>query len=145
MASLQADSFERFAATCGLHMVVEPLYSAPRDVIQEPAESDQAFLVTLDLTRGQSSPVRLIFLSPLADPTPPNCRDVLWWLAADAWAIAEADGDSERWASSYGYQVRDGATTRLYEIHVSQAQALERLVASGRYRELLALYAAEIR
>jgi hypothetical protein len=142
------DPFERFAVQCGFRMATEALYAAPRDVLHPPADSDQYFLVTLrpPETGGEpgANPLRLVFLAPLADPEPPSCRDVLWWLAADAWAIGQAHGAMLQWAAGYGYPPDDPATARLFEQHAGQAAALEALLGRQNYEQLLALYRAEV-
>jgi hypothetical protein len=142
------DPFDRFAAQCGLRLTVEALYAAPRDVLHPPAESDQCFLVTLDLrerdTESEMRSLRLVFLVPLADHEPPSRRDVLWWLAVDAWAVDRARGVLEDWAAGYGHPAHDPATGRLFDQHVRQATALEGFLGSERYQQLLALYRAEI-
>ena len=143
MSPSQTDPFERFAGECGLRMTAEPLYSAPRDVLHPPAESDQQFLVTLRGARSDEPSVRLAFAAPLTDRDPPSHRDVLWWLAADTWAIKEAEGDQRRWAGGYGYP-DDEPTARLFDQHVRQMVSLEALLGKERLERLLAIYGSEI-
>ncbi len=144
MSPSQPDPFERFAGECGLRMTAEPLYSAPRDILHPPAESDQQFLVTIRGARSDEPSIRLAFATPLTDREPPSRRDILWWLASDAWAIREAEGNLSRWATGYGYPANDEATTRLFEQHLRQTVSLEALLGQERLERLLAIYASEI-
>ena len=144
MSPLQPDPFEGFAGDCGLRMTAEPLYSAPRDVLHPPTESDQQFLVTLRRATIEEPSLRLAFATPLSDRQPPSHRDVLWWLASDAWAIREAGGDLKRWATSLGYPAKDDATARLFDQHARQSAGLEALIGQERFERLLAIYSAEI-
>ena len=144
MSPSQPDPFEHFAGECGLRMTVEPLYSAPRDILHPPAESDQQFLVTIRGARSDEPSVRLAFATPLTDREPPSRRDILWWLASDAWAIKEAEGDLSRWATGYGYSASDEATARLFDQHARQTASLEALLGKERLARLLAIYGSEI-
>ena len=144
MPSLPTDLFERFAVQCDVRMTAESVYAAPRDVVNPPAESDQYFLVTLDGPAGEATRLRLIFITPLADPSAPTMRDVLWWLAGDAWALERAHRSLDAWAAAHGYPLSDEATVRLFEFHVRQAAALHELLGSANYQHLLALYDAEV-
>ena len=71
-------------------------------------------------------------------------RDALWWLAADAWAIERADGDMERWASTYDYPLESAATKRLFERQLRQTSTLRALLCGDQYRQLLELYEGEV-
>lgn len=144
MSPSQPDPFERFARECDLRMTAEPLYSAPRDVLHPPPESDQQFLVTIRGARSDEPSVRLTFAKPLTDREPPSQRDVLWWLAADAWAIRAADGDLRRWAAGYGYPAKDEATAGMFDQHVRQLVSLEALLGKARLERLLTIYSSEI-
>ena len=144
MSSGSLDPFEDLAAECGLVMTAETVYSAPRDVVHAPDVSDQCFLVTLRTPAPESSPLTIVFQAPLTQLEPPAHRDVLWWLAADGWALHEANGILQKWAKAYGYPVDDPATTRLFETHVRAAAELKSLLGMERYRRLLALYGAEV-
>lgn len=144
MSPTSPDSFQRLAAECGLRMTSEALYSAPRDVLHPPAESDQAFLVTLHRNEGARIPLRLVFFVPLSDQGSPTERDVLWWLAADAWALREANGSPEKWAASYGYLSDDPATERRFEEHSRQVEALRALLGKEAFDQILALHCAEV-
>lgn len=71
-------------------------------------------------------------------------RDVLWWLAGDAWAVERARGDREVWAATYGYPPTDAATARLFERHTRQTACLAALLGRSDYARLVALYDADI-
>ena len=144
MSPSQPDPFERFAGECGLRITAEQLHSAPRDILHPPAESDQQFLVTIRGARSDEPSVRLAFATPLTDREPPSRRDILWWLASDAWAIREAEGDLSRWATSYGYPANDETTARLFDQHARQTVSLEALLGKERLARLLAIYGSEI-
>ena len=144
MSSGSLDPFEDLAAECGLLMTAETVYSAPRDVVHAPEVSDQCFLVTLRTRARESTLLTIVFQAPFTQLAPPAYRDVLWWLAADGWALREANGILQKWAMAYGYPVDDPATTRLFETHVRAAAELTSLLGMERYRRLLALYGAEV-
>lgn len=144
MSPASPDSFQRFAEERGLLMTSEALYSAPRDVLHPPGESDQAYLITLRRSERGGTPLRLIFFTPLSDLDPPTHRDVLWWLAADAWALHEANRSVEKWAASHGYPTDDVATERRFEEHSRQAGALRVLLGDEGFNKLLALHSAEV-
>ena len=144
MSPSQPDPFERFAGECGLRMTAEPLYSAPRDILHPPAESDHQFLITIRGAKSDEALVRLAFATPLTDREPPSRRDILWWLASDAWAIREAGGDLSRWATAYGYPANDEATGRLFDQHARQTVSLEALLGKDALDRLLAIYSSEI-
>jgi len=55
-------------------------------------------------------------------------RDALWWLAADAWAIERAEGNMERWASTYDYPAQSAATARLFDRQMRRTKALRALL-----------------
>src|SRR5438132_385783 len=116
MMSAVSDPFERFASECELRVAVEALSIAPRDVLAPPADADEYFLVTLSGPQPQTGSIRLIIVIPPTDKrAAPTVRDALWWLAADAWAIERAEGNMERWASTYDYPIQSAATMRLFE------------------------------
>ena len=144
MPSSLSDPFERIAAECGLQMTAEALYAAPRDVMSPPPESDQHFLITIGREQRESAPLRLIFETPLSEPAGPSIREVLWWLAGDAWAVDQAGGRLDAWASSHGFSPRDVATKRLFERHLCQVAALKTLLGDDEYRRLLSLYSADV-
>lgn len=143
MLSVMLDVFDRFAAQCQLELHAEPLVAAPRDVLAGLEETDQYYLVTLS-SRASSESARVIFIRPTTDPSPPTMRDVLWWLAADSWAVDQADRDISRWAATYGIPVGAEPTARLFRLHVAQRQGLARLLGDDAYLRLLALYDAEV-
>ena len=68
----------------------------------------------------------------------------MWWLAADAWAIERAEGNMERWASTYDYRVQNAATARMFERQLRQSAALRTLLCENRYQQLLELYEGEV-
>ena len=143
MSSTQPDIFERFAAECQLHLRAEPLVAAPRDVLADIEETEQHYLVTLTSRESEVS-VRSIFIKPTIDPSLPDFRDVLWWLASDAWAVRNSGRALERWARTYRYPPDAEPTARVFERHVAQNDALERLLGRIAYDRLLSLYDAEV-
>jgi len=138
------DQFEDFAAESGLLMTTDRVYSAPRDVLHAPDVSDQCFLITLRARDPESAHLTIVFQTPLTQLEPPAYRDVLWWLAADGWALRESNGILQKWAKAYGYPVDDPATTRLFETHARATAELQSLLGTERYRRLLAIYGAEV-
>ena len=138
-----SDPFDVFAVHRGLRLECQLLYAAPRDVLQPPNESDQYFLVTLSRPAAAAS-VRLVFATPLREPDAPTIRDVLWWLAGDAWALEHVGSALEPWAAHHGYPPADPATVRLFESHAQQAAALATLLGPVDCRRLLTLYEAQV-
>ena len=138
------DPFERLAADCGLRLTAEVLYAAPRDVLHPPADSDRCLLVTLHTLRADTEPLRLIFLAPLGASDEPFVRDILWWLAADAWAMARSGGVLGVWAAEYGYAPEESATIALFELHARQAAALATFLGTENYERLLALHTSQL-
>jgi hypothetical protein len=137
------DPFARFASDCRLCITAEALYVAPRDVLHPPEESEEPYIVTLTGPVPDVPPLRLVFEVPLASRSEPTMRDVLWWLASDAWAIEHARGTLEDWAADHGYALHEPATTRLFERHAQQAATLARLLGPANYQRLLALFETE--
>lgn len=143
------DPFARLAAESGVSLQLEALYRAPYDALEPPAELERTFLVAL--TEGRSSEqgaMRLVFLSP-PDPAGdaeedgearPTIRDVLWWLAADAWAIEHARSDLVRWAAHHGFDANSRATRLRFDQLRRQATALRTLFGVSNYTRLLDLY-----
>ena len=144
MRSAFADEVDRLATACGLTLTAEALYSAPRDVASPPAEMEQHHLVTLKRHGGRGDVIRMVFVSPLLDADAPTLRDVLWWLAGDAWAIERAGATLDTWAAIHGYPLEDPAVAQLFARHVTQASSLQAWLGEDAYRALLAAYAAEI-
>ena len=143
MSSTQPDVFERFAAQCRLQLRADPLVAAPRDVLADIEEAEQYYLVTL--TSGMADgAVRSVFIKPTVDPSPPDVRDVLWWLASDGWAVRQSGRDLARWASAYRYPPDAEPTARIFARHVAQSDALEQLLGQVAYDRLLSLYDAEV-
>src|SRR5688572_23554246 len=102
MPSAQPDVFENFAVQCQLQLRADPLVGAPRDVLADIEETEQHYLVTLT-SRVSDASVRSVFIKPTVDPSPPDFRDVLWWLASDAWAVRRSRRELARWAHAYRY------------------------------------------
>lgn len=145
VTSAVSDPFERFASECELRVEAEPLCIVPRDVLASPADADEYFLVTLTGPRTDTPSIRLlIVISPTDMKAGPTARDALWWLAADAWAIERAEGNMERWASTYDYPVQSAATARLFERQMRQTGVLRRLLCGDQYHQLLELYEREV-
>lgn len=137
------DHFDRFAAECGLRITVENISAAPRDVTAPPSDLDRYFLVSLSSFRGDLAPLRMVFIDdPARDG--PTFRDVLWWLSADCWGAEQSGRDYPRWAEMYQYAHDDLAARRLFELHVSQAVALNEMLGDAAYRALLGIYTAEL-
>ena len=137
------DPFERFAEQFDLRIDAEPLCVAPRDVLAPLDDVDQHFLVTLTRS-GSESLVRLVFLTPVRTSGGPGMRDVLWWVAGDAWALDRADQNLTEWAATYGYPEADDATVWLFDQARRQAAALAKLLGDSNLRRLLDLYEAEV-
>src|SRR2546426_6286301 len=135
MTSAVSDPFERFAAECELNVSVEAISLAPRDVLASPVDADEYFLVTLTGPRAEAGPIHLLIVVPPTDKrAAPTARDALWWLAADAWAIERAEGDIERWASTYDYPLENAATARVFERQVRQTAMLRALLCGNQYQ-----------
>lgn len=143
--SVPRDPFEAFAQRCGLRVRAEPVYSAPRDVLHPPADSDQAFLVTLHRERRPDETLSFVYFLPMTEERPPGIREVLWWLAADGWAIQEAQNELAVWAAGNGYSAEEQATARLFLTHRRQHTALRKLLGDGGHAELLGLHCSEVK
>lgn len=157
-SSSTPDPFGELAARCGLRVATaEPLYAVPRDLLSPPSEAEQQVLVTLaSARRPDAAPVRVLFAAPLAagaespvadSPVAESSvavRDVLWWLAGDAWAVERARGDVAAWSAIHAYPPADPAAPRLYALHRRQADALRALLGEPDYDALLDAYAREI-
>jgi hypothetical protein len=139
-----SDPFERFADECRLRLTAEPLCVAPRDVLAPLDAVEQHFLVELSRQESDAGPVRLIFAVPATERTTPAMRDVLWWLAGDAWALEQADRRLHLWAATYGYPSEEEATAWLFDQCSRQSAALAELLGELDCRRLLALYEAEM-
>jgi hypothetical protein len=139
------EPFERFAADCGLRLAFEPLCSAPRDVLIPIEEAERHFVVTLHVQGRDSPGVRVIFAVPLASGATPGMRDVLWWLAGDAWAVERSRGEPDLWAATFGYPPRHPGVAQLFDCHARQCAALLALLGREAYDRLIALYDAEIK
>lgn len=144
MASDRPDPFVRFATQRGLQMSAVDLPAAPRDVLAPPSDLEWYTLVTLSRTREKDVSIHALFVTQASDPRPPSMRDVLWWLSADSWAIEQSARDLDHWSATYRYLDDDPATLRLFRLHVEQAKALETILGEAAYRDLLAIYEAEV-
>lgn len=138
------DAFDQFADECALRLTAEPLCVAPRDVLTPLEALDQHFLVSLTKHGGAHPPVRLVFLTPVKSGSGPSMRDVLWWVAGDAWVLGRASRDIAAWAATYGYPAKDEATVWLFEQSSRQAGALAKLLGDADMRRLMTLYEAEV-
>lgn len=144
------DAMSHFAASRRLRLNTEPVYHAPYDAVEPPAEAEQAYLVNLTLDDPPStSAMRLVFF---VSPTPgegrshnsevrPSVRDVLWWLAADAWAVEHARRDPVTWAAHHGFDSNEPATQLQFDQRLRQALELRALLGDTNYGRLLTLYA----
>jgi hypothetical protein len=137
------DPLDRFVDECGLRLTAECLSVAPRDVLTPIAQAEQHFLVTLSRPDVVADPVRLIFVTPLTSPEPPQIRDVLWWVASDAWMLEEGQREIGTWAAVFGYPLDHAATVRLFQLQTGQADTLLNLLGEFEYRRLLDLYDRE--
>jgi hypothetical protein len=144
MASDAPDPFVDFAARHQLCVGNQDLIGAPRDVLAPPPDLERHVLVTLSAVRADVSPVRLLFTTEASDPRPVSARDALWWLAGDCWAVERVARDYGRWAETYRYPDDDPATLRLFQLHVAQADALQALMGTEVYSELLELHHQQI-
>ena len=141
------DPFDRFSAECSLRRTCEDLCTAPRDLLAPLSEAEQHYVVTLEgpaSDSGAARPVRLVFATPLSEAASPSMRDILWWLAGDAWAIERAGGKLAAWASTYGYSADDPLAKRLFERCTRQVRGLSTLLGEADYQRLLALYEASL-
>jgi hypothetical protein len=140
----RSDQFADFAARHGLSVEREELPNAPRDVVAPPRELELHTLLTLRSGRADAEPLRMVFVSDAADPRMPSIRDALWWLSSDSWAIEHSGRNPRQWAATYGYPDAEPTTIRLFRLHLRQADSLTELLGGSVYRELLAIYEAEI-
>lgn len=144
MTRVRSDQFADFAARHGLRVEREELAAAPRDVVAPPRELDSHTLLTLRSGTADSEPLRMLLVSDASDMRTASIRDALWWLSADSWAIEHSGRDFRQWVTIYGYPDAEPATLRLFRLHLRQAEKLAVLLGASLYRELLAIYQAEI-
>lgn len=144
MADDSSDPFAKFATTYGLRISTEELAAFPRDVLAAPADSDRHVLVTVNSHRADSKQLRILFVTEAGDARGPSVRDVLWWLASDAWAIEHARHNYVDWAAMYRYADDDSAGMQRFKMHVRQARALADLLGEDAYASLLELYRAQV-
>ncbi|HEX8430972.1 MAG TPA: hypothetical protein VF625_06780 [Longimicrobium sp.] len=141
-----AEPFQAFAESCNLACSAEIIGIAPRDVLAPLHAVEQHYLVSLTRTgaRASEQALHIVFARPLSESERPSTRDVLWWLAGDAFAVEQATGELIPWALSYGYPPDAPETTRLFELQSKQATQLRALVGDVGYHRLLALYESEL-
>ena len=140
------DAFEGLARSCDLDCRAEPICSAPRDLLAPLAAAEQQYLVSLS-RRGDRAPdrvLRMVFAKPLTDSSGPTLRDVLWWLAGDAFAVEQADRQLAPWAASYGHEPKAPEAARLFQLQRQLADQLCTLLGEVAYRRLLVLYENEL-
>jgi len=139
-------SFEAFARHCDLACRAERIGAAPRDLLAPLHAAEQHYLVFLSKrdTPETGPVVRMVFAKPLTDPDGPALRDVLWWLAGDAFAVDQADGQLAPWAASYGHPPHSPESARLFEVQREQTHQLRILLGEVAYRRLLELYESEL-
>lgn len=120
-----------------------PLNAAPRDLAAPPDEHERYTLV--ELRRGDNEcSVRVLFLSDASTAEPTSLRDVLWWLASDAWAVERAERDAAKWRSVLRYTDDNEASAHLFSLHVTQTEKLSELLGDDAYRDLLARYSVQL-
>ena len=145
MSSDRPDPFVDFATQRGLRISTADLPAVPRDVLAPPSDLQWYTLVTLSGASADSVPIQTLFITEASDPRPASVRDLLWWLSSDCWALEQADREYAGWAATYHYPADDPATQRLFQVHIEQASLLIATLGERAYRELLALYVAEIK
>lgn len=149
------DPFTRFATECGLSISAEAIYCAPYDIAEPPWEAEQAYLVTV-ITDSPTSAraLQLVFMvaSDLDDDGGdmddagmgvPQVRDVLWWLAADAWSIEHASRDLAIWTDQHGFDADSDTVRRRFEILLQQAVRLADMIGEADYSRLVELHRQE--
>lgn len=141
---MSSDPYVRFADERDLRVTAEALPVAPRDLLQQPADSELHFLATISKSVPAGPSARLIFMLPPGEGLSPSVRDILWWLASDAWSIEQTNRDFGEWAGLHDYRPNDEATRRLFERHVRIADELRAVLGDVDYRKLLALHESEI-
>lgn len=149
------DPFTRFAIECGLSVSAEAVYYAPYDIAESPWEAEQIYLVTV--TTDSPTPARALQLvfsvatdldddggdTEDAEIGAPQVRDVLWWLAADAWLIEHASRDLHVWAAQQGLDTGSGAVRRRFDILLRQAVRLADMLGETDYARLVELHRRE--
>lgn len=145
MTQAHPDAYARFARQHGLEIHIDELYSAPRDVSAPPSELDRHMLVTLNSAHADRQPILALFVLPPDFEGRPSIRDVLWWLASDAWAIEQAGSSRERWTTMHQYPVDGQAAANLFLLHQRQSIALAALLGADAYKALLEIHQAQVR
>ena len=141
--TLPTDPFEQLAAECGLRISVERVSLAPRDLAAPPDEGERCYLITVAGPEGGTA-ARLAFVRALQDPSPPGVRDVLWWLASDAWAVERSSGDIGRWAAIQRLTLTDTTVEREFDHYSAQSRALALALGADAYQRLLAAYESSV-
>jgi hypothetical protein len=136
------DPIEEFAKTSGLQIATTELNAAPRDLVAPPDEQERYRLAELR-REGDECALRMLFLSDAASAQEPSIRDILWWLASDAWAIEHAGRDLNKWRSALGYADSE-ATARIFRLQSAQTEKLIELLGDTAYRDLLSRYSAQL-
>ncbi|MQA91095.1 MAG: hypothetical protein GEU90_12800 [Gemmatimonas sp.] len=139
-----SESLEQFADECGLRLFAEPLCASPRDVLAPLGSVEQHFVVSLTRAGSPEPPVRLVFMVPATSVAEPQRRDVLWWVAGDAWILERSDRDVATWAATFGYPPEEPGTRRLFNQAVRQSAALAALLGESDMRRLMELYGAKV-
>lgn len=153
------DPFTRFATECRLSVSAEAIYSAPYDIAEPPSEAEQTYLVTVtNDSLASEGALRLVFVvveDPAEDAdgaggdggagegSAPSVRDVLWWLAADAWSIEHASRDLHTWLGHHGFEAGSIAARRRFRLLLQQAATLRDMLGAADYGRLLDLHRAE--
>lgn len=143
MVSDKPDAFCEFAKDRGLHFSAKDVNAAPRDVTAAPDELERYTLASLTAADGADA-IQMVFITDQLDGRPLSMRDVLWWVAADTWAVEQSGRDFARWAVLYRHAADSAAASRMFQLHVKQADALLTLLGESNYRALLTLYRTEL-
>jgi len=138
-----SERIEAFAQRSDIRLSAEPVVLAPRDLTASMEQSEFHYLVVL--TRpGSDAAVRIVYAKPLTDANEPTAGEILWWLAGDAFAVEQSEGDLEPWAHSYGLPPRAEGTARLFDQQRKQSETLRKLLGDVGYRTLISTYASEM-
>ncbi len=149
------DPFTRFAIECGLSISAEAIYYAPYDIAESPGEAEQAYLVTISTGSPTTvTSLHLVFMvatdldggrGDTGDDGmgSPRARDVLWWLAADAWSIEHASRDLATWTAQHGFDTESGVVRRRFDILLKQAVGMAVMLGETDYARLVELHEQE--
>ena len=142
--TVPTDPFEQLATDSGLRVSVDRLSLAPRDLVAPPDEAERCYLVTLAGPEGGTA-ARLVYVTSLLESRVPGLRDVLWWLASDAWAVERSGGDVAKWAATRRLTNATSLAAVEFDHYRAQAGLLAETLGEKTYRRLLAAYEAEVR